>query len=304
MLPSQIIEKIEELVAGLRMSSIAESYSYLSENYKRSFSPDLQYRDALAYACARMPATFATIEYVMQKFHAKCADYTFDNVLDVGSGTGALMCYFSQADISYHAAEKSESMIKVSRQIIENCNLKPEIYKGDVSSYLKGNIKHSCSFFVYSLNEIANKAEVLQKVIDCTEDYIFIIEAGTPKGFELIQLAKQIAETNNCGIVAPCASLKCSLEKNDWCHFSVRLPRTKMHNLVKHSKLAYEDEKFCYIILSKKSFNCCSKNRIIRRPIKKSRHIIFDICSRDGIKRVISKNKSDRKKEWGDEIEE
>lgn len=304
MLPQQFIEKIEKLVVGHKASSLAESYFYLSDNYKQASSPVVQYKDALAYACARMPATFATIERVMHEFYKKCPDYAFTNVLDIGSGTGALMCYFSQLDITYHAVERSESMIKLSQQIIENCELKPKIYKDCVERYLNCEQQYACSFFVYSLNEIANKTEVLQKVIDHTEDYVFIIEAGTPKGFEIVQLAKRLASKNNCGIIAPCASHQCPLEKSDWCHFNVRLPRTKIHNLVKQSKLAYEDEKFCYIILSKKVNDCVSNNRVIKRPMKKTGHVIFDVCTRNGTKRLISKDKLNRKKEWGDEVEE
>lgn len=302
MLPLYVTEKIQRLFEGQEMSNIAESYSHLSDNYKKARSPVLQYKDALAYACARMPATFATIEYVLREFYMKCADYAIDNVLDIGSGTGALMCYFLQTNILYRAVEKSESMVRVSKQVIEDGKLKPEVFREDISCYLNRGLISCCSFFVYSFNEIANKTEVLRKVIDLTEDYIFIIETGTPKGFEVIQLAKQLAEQNNCGIIAPCASSKCPLEKNDWCHFGVRLPRTRMHNLVKHSKLPYEDEKFCYVIISKKTAGCVSNNRIIKRPIKKKGHVILDVCSSDGCKRVISNNKSDRKKEWGDEI--
>lgn len=300
MLPSVVENNLKKLVGDRKASDFRGAYAQLSESYRSAISPNINADSALAYACARMPATYAVVKYVIDEFTRKVPNYAFQNILDVGSGTGALMCYFLNNDLNYTAIEKSKAMIEVSRNLIKDENLSPEFRCCDaVDAFTR---QHDCTFFVYSLNEMKNKAEILQKAMDNTAHYVFIIEAGTPNGFEIIKIAKQLAMKNGWGVVAPCAVENCPLAADDWCHFSVRVPRTEMHNLVKNSSLPYEDEKFSYVILSKKRVEYYSNNRIIKRPIKKKGHAIFDLCTDSGARRFISSDKKHRKCEWGEEL--
>jgi ribosomal protein RSM22 (predicted rRNA methylase) len=68
--------------------------------------------------------------------------------------------------------------------------------------------------------------------------------------------------------------------------------------------LSREDEKFCYIIISGNSVEQSSGDRIIKRPMKRSGHTIFDVCSENGAERRVLSNKVlGRKYFWGDELE-
>lgn len=302
MLPSIIENNLKNLVGVRKTSDFREAYAQLSESYRNAVSPVINADNALAYACARMPATYAVIEYVIDEFMQKVPSYAFRDVLDIGSGTGALMCYFLDDNLSYSAIEKSKAMIEVSRNLIKGGNLSPEFQCRDVMNAFTQ--QHDCAFFVYSLNEMKNKTEILQKAMDNTVHYVFIIEAGTPNGFEIIKIAKQLAVKNGWSVIAPCATENCPLTFDDWCHFSVHVPRSQLHNLVKNSSLPYEDEKFSYIILSRTDAEYRSNNRVIKRPMKKKGHAIFDLCTREGVKRYVSSDKSLRKVEWGEEIGE
>ena len=300
MLPSIVENNLKKLIGDRKASDFRSAYAQLSESYRDATSPKINVDGALAYACARMPVTYAVIQYVIDEFVRKVPNYVFRDILDIGSGTGALMCYFLNDELSYTAIEKSKTMIEVSRNLISGGTLIPEFHCCDVQQAVTQ--QHDCTFLVYSLNEMSDKSAILQKAVDCTNDYIFVIETGTPVGFEVIRLAKQVAAKNKLGVIAPCATENCPLTANDWCHFSVRVPRTELHNLVKNSTLPYEDEKFGYIILSKKSAEYCSNNRIIKRPMKKKGHAIFDLCTDSGTRRVISSDKKHRKAEWGEEL--
>ena len=38
---------------------------------------------------------------------------------------------------------------------------------------------------------------------------------------------------------------------DDWCHFSVRLPRSREHMHAKRAKVPFEDERFAYLAVSR-----------------------------------------------------
>ena len=100
---------------------------------------------------------------------------------------------------------------------------------------------------------------------------------------------------------------KCPLSSNDWCHFSTRVARSKLHKVLKGGDAPYEDEKYSYIAFSKSPCNRC-KNRILRHPQIISGHITLEVCSKDGLNtiKVTKKDKElfkvARKAKVGDEF--
>jgi ribosomal protein RSM22 (predicted rRNA methylase) len=108
-------------------------------------------------------------------------------------------------------------------------------------------------------------------------------------------------------ILAPCPhNLKCPLIAPNWCHFTQRLQRTKLHKEAKSATLGYEDEKFSYLIVSKQ-LRTLNSNRILTKPKHRGGHIEFDICTNKGTHEsvIISKKNKDlysiaKKKEWSD----
>jgi ribosomal protein RSM22 (predicted rRNA methylase) len=91
----------------------------------------------------------------------------------------------------------------------------------------------------------------------------------------------------------------------DWCHFSERLPRLKRHRIFKGAELNYEDEKYSYLIVSKDPSSGESQARIVKRPIKRSGHVVLDVCEGGKLHRLtVSKKESHylkaKKAQWGD----
>ncbi|GHU15701.1 ribosomal small subunit Rsm22 [Alphaproteobacteria bacterium] len=298
---------LKKLISEEKLSHLRANYQQLSDDYKaHRFRREISYGDAVAYACARMPATYNTIMYVLGEFHKKMPNFHADSVLDIGSGTGALMSAFISYNISpdYTAIEKSVNMKKVSEKLVENSPLKVKFQNKDILEFFKSNrANYDCTFLVYSFNEFKDKEKILDEIDKITTKCIFLIEPGTPEGFNNIKLIKELARNKSCAVIAPCAADICPLSPKDWCHFSVRLPRNANHTFIKNAKLSYEDEKFCYIIISKDSSENLSENRIIKRPIKRVGHMIFDTCTSEGIKRFTISNKViDKKPSWGDEL--
>jgi ribosomal protein RSM22 (predicted rRNA methylase) len=112
-------------------------------------------------------------------------------------------------------------------------------------------------------------------------------------------------------IAAPCTHTKpCPLvlqAPQKWCHFSVRVERSKLHRQVKQdADLPYEDEKFSYIVASRQIPSRPSF-RLIGRP-RGTKTVESDVCASSGeakhltIAKSHPQHKAFRKAEWGDGI--
>ena len=82
-------------------------------------------------------------------------------------------------------------------------------------------------------------------------------------------------------IIAPCMSDECKLPKDDWCNFSCRVQRTKMHKELKGGNVPYEDEKYIYISATKEEFDKKDNNRIIRHPMIYSGYVKLKVCNKE-----------------------
>lgn len=88
-------------------------------------------------------------------------------------------------------------------------------------------------------------------------------------------------------VIAPCTHEKeCMLSKEDWCHATCRIARTKIHKQLKDGIVPYEDEKFSYIAFSKIPYKK-AEIRILRHPKIEQGKITLDICTKDNIKKII-----------------
>ena len=92
----------------------------------------------------------------------------------------------------------------------------------------------------------------------------------------------------------------------DWCHFAQRLERTSAHRQAKTASLAYEDEKFSYLVACRATV-APAVSRIVRHPRKHGGHVQLTLCTRDGGLQALTVARSEgpayklaRQAEWGD----
>lgn len=156
----------------------------------------------------------------------------------------------------------------------------------------------------YVLGEL--REPVAARLWEQATDTIAFIEPGTPAGYRRILDARAAVIEAGGHTVAPCPhDLPCPLPADDWCHFAVRLPRSKLHRRAKGAELGYEDEKFSYAVLSREPVPKAAA-RIIRQPQVRSGHVILATCEPDGIHaRTVSRKQGALYKEakdaaWGD----
>jgi ribosomal protein RSM22 (predicted rRNA methylase) len=310
MLPDKIVKKIEELLEGKSLSKIAETVKDLSGLYrqktiKKSYMEDE--KDYLAYLLFRLPATFKAVCSVLKTLK-DVSQEEIKTVLDIGSGPGtATLAALEVLDISKaHLIEKEKGLLDIASSFIDHLDVE---YKNTDFQSLPLFPSSDVAIFSYSIGEVVDWKNTLERVLSSCQT-IVIVEPGTPKGFNRIREIRSYLIENGLFVLAPCPHCYlCPVKEGAWCHFSVRLARTKWHKDVKGGELGFEDEKFSYVIASKKpgkSFN----NRIVSSPKHLKGHMIFEVCNKQGVieEITVSKKQKDfyksaKKKEWGDDLE-
>ena len=110
-------------------------------------------------------------------------------------------------------------------------------------------------------------------------------------------------------MLAPCPHERaCPLVEPDWCHFSVRLNRSRDHMRMKGGTLGYEDEKFSYLIVGRAGTGARAEGRVLRRPEENKFSVTLAVCAEEGLEqRVIPSRdkpafKRAKKLDWGDAV--
>ena len=279
-------EAVSHLCDGISERDLMRAAEELTARYQisQSHQTDLH---RLVYLCTRMPATYAVLCHVFQEFEVP------ETVLDCGAGPGTSLWALPGHTITL--IEQDPAFVKLGQKLLPHAKA-----TWKTQSFLEIKERAEMILFSYSLNEIppSKLSDVICKAHAQTENLITIIEPGTPAGFERIRKIRSQLLDLGMSLLAPCPHHnKCPMEGENWCHFSVRLPRTSLHRRIKKGSLGYEDEKFSYLVASKKRVTP-SGARILRNPIKKRGHVLLELCTSEGVQhKTFTKLK---KAKWGD----
>lgn len=307
-LPLELLNAIENEAKSISINKLASLVSNISKRYRdeRPSSTNKflnEHEEIIAYIVYRMPATYGAIYTVLNHVKEVYSDFHPKSLLDVGAGPGPAMWAATAiwGDINkITLIERDENMINIGKKLssksthdpIKNANW----VKMDLNSLFEV-AKHDIVIASYSIGELIEEArqKVIKKLWESTNDILIIIEPGTKNGFSRIKRARETLLSLGAYSIAPCPHDKeCPITDDNWCHFSSRIQRTSLHRKVKNGQLPYEDEKFSYICVSKSPHNNIN-SRIIRHPQIRKGHIIIELCTKEGLKRVTI-TKSDRDK--------
>ena len=253
----------------------------------------------LSYLATRFPATYAAVLYVLAKL-PPC-----QKILDLGAGpaTASLAALELWPDIDeITLIEKSLDAISLGKQLLSHKNT--TWLRQDLASVEKFPAA-DLAIFSYSLGELQQFEPLLDRLKHIP--MIAIIEPGTPFGYRNILRARSRLLELGFALIAPCPHAKpCPLKGDNWCHFSTRLERTKLHRFLKEGSRGFEDEKFSYLVVSFRPIARASGSRILRHPQKGSGHVRLVLCTPDGTEEelVVSRKdkelyKAARDAEWG-----
>ena len=258
-----------------------------------------------AYLAYRAPATFAAAVAVFRQVTARRPEWLPQSLLDVGAGPGvatwaALEVWPSLTELTL--VEVEPEMQAAGRELLPGARW----VEGDISR-ARGRVDLVVASYV--LGELPEPGVAAAHLWRQSADTLAVIEPGTPTGYRGVLSARDAVMGAGGRTLAPCPhDLACPLRADDWCHFAVRLPRSKLHRHAKGVELGYEDEKFSYAVLTRENVPPPAA-RIIRQPQVRSGHVNLVTCELDGVHdRTISRRHGGLYKEakgasWGDAIE-
>jgi ribosomal protein RSM22 (predicted rRNA methylase) len=325
----------------LRLAALAMSNRYRQkiEVNQASFNMQLScYEEYLAYLATRLPATFSVLERVFELTPLK--NLGIESVLDIGSGPGTALWALGlnhplKKILSF---ELDPQWINIAKKLWsfhpQAERLIAQWQQGDIT-----NISVPSSDLIiasYSLSELSDekRVEVLNKLLASTKKVLIWIEPGTPRCFKQIaQFREKVRHDPDISFLGPCPSYQlsglqnpssslnqryapCPLYKptdikssfeEPWCHFSVKLSRSKMHQEIKQTKENFEEEKFCYLAITKNKIPSSSDDRLLAEPKLRPGHVRLKVCTGHKVDEVVVARSSPsykamKKAYWGDLI--
>ena len=159
------------------------------------------------------------------------------------------------------------------------------------------------------LNELpeTDLEKTILKLWNACTGVLLLIEPGTPQGSGVIQSARDLLIKSGAHLLAPCPQAgACPLRnmKDRWCHFSVRVDRSRLHRHMEGCQPVVEDEKFSFVAFGRQAA-ALPQARLIGHP-SGTKVLRLQVCDASGAAKTLDIPKSDpchkslRRLEWGD----
>ena len=347
-LPANLRSALDELFEQTNPSELEKASNRLTRRYRDEVLDGKMHisdkNAALGYIAARFPATYGAVYSALDEVADICPSFLPSSQLDVGAGPGTAVFAASRIFPSLKKAtlvEQSNDIIAIGKQLFSRLNdeEEPEISAGQSDELARGASSENDCQTTFSTNwqkadisalsgeklpdaDLVTASYVLDELQEKTQDFLvdrlwektagvlLLVEPGTPAGFKRLMRQRQRLLEQSAHILAPCPhEFACPVQSPDWCHFSVRVERSRMHKLAKQAVVPFEDEKYCYLAVTEKKpdVQYC---RILSRPQRSSGRINISLCLPNGEKDTEISTKKNKKLyslmrrlEWGSRVE-
>jgi ribosomal protein RSM22 (predicted rRNA methylase) len=291
-LPAELRAALEAKLQGLSRNDAAARAALISRTYRDGGTSGAitSQADALAYALARMPATYAAVTASLNALCELRPDFAPKNLLDVGAGPGTA----SWAAAEVFASLQSFTLIDANTALralaldlaqgsarLGNLDYK----KGPALATLADAEAADLVIASYMIGELtdAQRQELAEELWSKTRGTLLVVEPGTPSGYARIITLRQQLISSGAHVAAPCPhDGTCPLAAPDWCHFTQRLPRLRAHRQIKQAELPFEDEKFSYVELSRTPVRE-RPARVLAPPVVGKAEISAKLCTPEGL---------------------
>jgi ribosomal protein RSM22 (predicted rRNA methylase) len=316
-LPAELKSALDARLHGLSRNDAAERSASISRNYRDGGGSGAirSETDALAYALARMPATYAAVTASLNALVEITPGFAPKSLLDVGAGPGTASWAAAEAFSSLTAFALLDANSAL-RALALDLGASSSRLRG--MSYRQGEARAAlaeaeaadlvvASYMIGEISEGERKA-LAELMWAKTRDTLLVVEPGTPAGYARIIALREQLIAAGAHVAAPCPhDGRCPLTAPDWCHFTQRLPRSQAHRQLKSAELAYEDERFSYLALTRAPA-VQHPARVLAQPDVSKVEVAAKLCTPEGlvIAKVPRRAKTDyaaaRRWRWGDGV--
>ncbi|MES2195786.1 MAG: small ribosomal subunit Rsm22 family protein [Pseudomonadota bacterium] len=316
-LPTELKSALDARLHGLSRSDAAERSASISKTYRDGGGSGAirSEADALAYALARMPATYAAVTASLNALAEIRPDFAPNSLLDVGAGPGTASWAAAEAFSSlttFALLDANRALRALALDLgADSARLRGMVYRqGEARAELAKADAADLVVASYMIGEIGDgeRTALAELMWAKTGDTLLVIEPGTPAGYaRIIALRTQLIAAG-AHVAAPCPhDGPCPLQAPDWCHFSQRLPRSQAHKQLKSAELPYEDERFSYVALTRAPV-AQHRARVLAQPAINKVAVTAKICTGHGVINAVAPRRDKpayarfRKYNWGDAV--
>jgi ribosomal protein RSM22 (predicted rRNA methylase) len=316
-LPAHLRAALEARLQGVSRSDAAERAAAISKTYRDGGNSAAirSETDALAYALARMPATYAADIASLNALIESRPDFAPTSMLDIGAGPGTATWAAVEALPSlrtFALFDTNDALRALALGLAaEEARFRDIRYgRGEARAALATAEPADLVVASYVIGELdeAERAALARAMWQKARDTLLVIEPGTPAGYaRIIALRRQLI-AEGAHVAAPCPhDGPCPLASPDWCHFTQRLQRSRAHKQIKGAEVPFEDEKFCYVALTRAPV-AQRPSRVLAQPAVGKAEVRAKLCTPGGLE-IASVPRRDkagyaeaRRWRWGDAV--
>jgi ribosomal protein RSM22 (predicted rRNA methylase) len=317
-LPAELRAALERKLQGLSRNEAAGRAALISQTYRDgggsgSIRSGI---DALAYALARMPATYAAVAASLNALREITPLFAPKSLLDVGAGPGTATWAAAEAFSSLQSfalVDTNSALRALALDLFGGSRLSGVGYSHEEATAALAKAEAAdlvvASYVIGEIGDVERSA-LAALMWAKTRDTLLVVEPGTPAGYARIIALRQQLIASGAHVAAPCPhDRQCPLQAPDWCHFTQRLARSRAHKQIKGAELPFEDEKFAYVALTRAPA-AQHPARVLAQPIVTKVDVTAKLCTTTGlaITKTPSRAKTDyaraRRWRWGDAVAE
>lgn len=320
-LPAWIGRSLDAILEGVSRNELRTQSLRISDAYRAGGASDVvrTEHDAMAYAIARMPATYAAAHASLAGAAELLADFVPRTVLDIGAGPGtaAWACIELWPSLEHvKLLDSNPRLLDLARRFRASPGapaVDAQFVAGSFPQALPGMAAADVVVASYALTEIpqAVLGRALAELWRLAATLLVIVEPGTPDGFRRILSCRDILISAGGSVVAPCTHHgTCPLSAAArWCHFSKRLSRSRDHLIAKNASVPFEDERFSYLAVAKDIAPARRQRRVLATPKVSKGQVSLTLCAPGVVEeRIAGRGDRDayraaKRLDWGDAVE-
>lgn len=317
-LPAELKAALDGKLRGFSRSDAAGRAASISKTYRGGGNSGAirSEADALAYALARMPATYAAVTASLNALVELRPGLAPVSLLDIGAGPGTASWAAAEAFPSlreFTLLDANEALRALALDLARDSTRLREIgyERGEARAALVKADAADVVIASYMIGEIGDgeRRALAEAMWAKTNDTLLVVEPGTPAGYARVVALREHLIALGAHVAAPCPhDGKCPLQAPDWCHFTQRLQRSRAHMQVKGAEVPFEDERFSYAALMRTPVESRRLSRVLAQPAVSKVEVAAKLCTPEGLsfikvpRRAKAEYASARRWRWGDAV--